>query len=86
MFVLNPPDDRPIACSPSFFAPALCWGGAHNRRIDYCVLIIGILCQSFKDLLPTTRAASSSMTPVNSFKVTKPLRQVPPRNTGAIPI
>ena len=58
--------------------------GANNGGIDHRIFIVSIGGQMLEQLLPYITALPAAEARMNHAKIAKTLRQVAPRNTGAI--
>ena len=60
--------------------------GSDDGGVDHGVFIVGVLRQRLKNLPPRPVAAPACMPRVNGTEVSKPLRQVAPRDPGAVAV
>jgi hypothetical protein len=81
VLVVSPPRDRPIACSPFFFAPRRCAGG-----VDHHVLVVMVARQQLENAFENSALRPPAEPLVDDFPIPEALGKVTPRNPGSIPV
>ena len=75
-----------MAWSPSLLGAGTVLMGAHDRAVDYRILVVGIGSEVLEHTLPHTRLGPTAEPPMHANTITKALREIAPRQTCTITV